>query len=82
MRLPHPLVLLLAGVAVAVALTWVIPAGSYERRTDEASGREVVVPGTYARVPSSPVGLMAALTAVPRGIVAGADVILVVLLVA
>ena len=80
-RLPHPLVLLLAGVAVAVALTWVIPAGSYERRTDTASGREVVIPGTYARVPDTPVGLMAALTAVPRGIVAGADVILVVLFV-
>jgi len=80
-RLPHPLVLLLSGVAVAVALTWIIPAGSYQRRTDAASGREVVVPGTYARVPASPVGPMAALMTVPRGIVAGADVILVVLLV-
>lgn len=81
MRLPHPLVLLLAGVAVAVALTWVIPAGTYERRTDEASGRQVVVPGTYARVDPSPVGPMAALMTVPRGIVAGADVILTVLFV-
>jgi len=80
-QLPHPLVLLLAGVAIAVALTWIIPAGSYQRRTDAASGREVVVPGTYARVPASPVGPMAALMAVPRGIVAGADVILVVLMV-
>ena len=81
LKLPHPLVLLLAGVAVAVALTWIIPAGSYERRQDAATGREVVVPGTYARVEAAPIGPMAALMTVPRGIVAGADVILTVLLV-
>jgi uncharacterized ion transporter superfamily protein YfcC len=80
-RLPHPLVLLLGGVAVAALLTWVLPAGAYERRMDEAKGREVVIAGTYATVESAPVGIMAAVLAVPRGIVAGADVILTILLV-
>ncbi len=80
-RLPHPLVLLLGGVLAAALFTWVLPAGQYQRRTDEASGREVVVPGTYARVSPTPVGVAAAVMAVPRGIVAGADVILTVLLV-
>ncbi len=79
LRLPHPFVLLLAGVAVAVALTWVIPAGKYERRVDPDTGREVVVAGTYHRVNQAPLGLMAGLLATPRGIVAGADVILGVL---
>ena len=81
LKLPHPLVLLLAGVAVAVALTWIIPAGAYERRTDAATGRDVVVPGTYARIEAAPIGPMAALMTVPRGIVAGADVILTILFV-
>ncbi len=81
MKLPHPLVLLLGCVAVAVALTWVVPAGKYDRREDPATGRSVVVPGTYARVDQTPVGVMGALLAVPRGVVAGADVILVVLFV-
>jgi uncharacterized ion transporter superfamily protein YfcC len=81
LRLPHPLVLLLGCVAVAVAFTWVIPAGKYERRTDAATGREVVIAGTYARVEAAPLGLMAALMTVPRGIVAGADVILTILFV-
>jgi uncharacterized ion transporter superfamily protein YfcC len=80
-RLPHPLVLLLGGVVVAVALTWIVPAGAYQRRTDAATKREVVIPGTYARLPATPVGPMAALLAVPQGVVAGADVILVVLVV-
>jgi uncharacterized ion transporter superfamily protein YfcC len=75
------LVLLLGGVAVAAALTWLLPAGSYQRRTDQATGREIVVAGTYARVAPTPVGPAAAVLAVPRGIIAGADVIVVVLLV-
>ena len=79
-RLPHPFILLLGGVAVAAALTWVLPAGAYERRVDIALGREVVIPGTYARVAQVPVTPMAAVVAVPRGIVAGADVMLTILL--
>jgi uncharacterized ion transporter superfamily protein YfcC len=74
-------VLLLAAVAVAVAATWVVPAGRYERRQDAATGREVVVPGTYQPVDQKPLGLMAALLAPARGIVAGADVILTILFV-
>jgi uncharacterized ion transporter superfamily protein YfcC len=81
LRLPHPLVLLLGAVGVAAALTWLVPAGEYQRRTDAATGRAAVVAGTYARVESAPVGLKAALLAVPRGIIAGADVIVVVLFV-
>lgn len=81
LRLPHPFVLLLGAIGIAAALTWVLPAGSYERRTDAASGREVVVAGTYARVEPASVGPGAAVMAVPRGIIAGADVIVVVLFV-
>jgi uncharacterized ion transporter superfamily protein YfcC len=80
-RLPHPLVLLLGGVVVAVVLTWILPAGTYQRRTDAETGRDVVIPGTYARVESTPVGPMGALLAVPRGIVSGADVMLTILFV-
>jgi uncharacterized ion transporter superfamily protein YfcC len=81
LRLPHPLVLLLGGVAVAAVLTWFLPAGEYERRHDPAAGRDVVVPGTYTRVEPAPVGPLAAVLAVPKGIVAGADVILTILFV-
>ena len=80
-RLPHPFVLLLGAIGVAAALTWILPAGSYDRRADAESGREVVVAGTYARVEPMPVGPATAVMAVPRGIIAGADVIVVVLFV-
>jgi uncharacterized ion transporter superfamily protein YfcC len=80
-RLPHPLILLLAAVALAAVLTWILPAGSFDRRDDPATGRRVVVAGTYHPVERTPVGPFAAAVSVPRGFVAGADVIGVVLFV-
>src|SRR5882672_5743420 len=81
MRLPHPVVLLVAGVAVCAALTWVLPAGEYDRRDDPDTGRRVVVAGTYHRVDPAPVGPFAAVVAIPRGFVEAADVIALVLFV-
>jgi len=81
LELPHPLILLLAGVAVAAALTWILPAGAFDRRDDPATGRRVVVAGTYHPVARAPVGPLAAAIAVPRGFVAAAEVIAVVLFV-
>ncbi|MFP5354043.1 MAG: YfcC family protein [Gemmatimonadota bacterium] len=81
LRLPHPVVLLLAGIIIAAVLTWILPAGEYERRDDPATGRRLVVAGTYQRVEAAPVGPLGALVAVPRGLVEGAEVIISVLLV-
>jgi uncharacterized ion transporter superfamily protein YfcC len=81
MRLPHPLLLLLVGVAIAAGLTWVVPAGAFDRRVDPATGRTVAVAGTFHPVPSAPVGPFAAAVAVPRGFVAAADVVAVILFV-
>jgi uncharacterized ion transporter superfamily protein YfcC len=81
LRLPHPLVLLLGGVGVAFVLTWILPAGQYERRVDAATGRPLVVAGTYERVEAEPLGVFDALMAVPRGIIEGADVIVTILFV-
>ena len=72
---PHPLVLLLGCVAIAAALTWVVPAGAYDRRDDPATGRAVVVAGTYHHVDPAPVGVFQALVAVPRGLIDAASVI-------
>jgi uncharacterized ion transporter superfamily protein YfcC len=75
------MLLLLAGVVVAAALTWILPAGQFDRRDDPATGRRVVVAGTYHPVPRAPVGPFGAAVGVARGFVAAADVIAVVLFV-
>ncbi len=80
-RLPHPLALLTFGIILAGALTHLLPAGSYERREDAATGREMVVPGTYARTEANALGPLAIALAVPKGIIDAADVLAVVFLV-
>jgi uncharacterized ion transporter superfamily protein YfcC len=50
---------------LAVGLTWVIPAGEFER--GKSGTRTVVVPGTYHRVEASPVPWHSVFTAPVRG---------------
>ncbi len=80
-RFPHPLTLLVACLLIAAALTWALPAGEYQRRQDSATGRNVVVPGTYAPVEPTPVGPFQALVGIPRGMIDAASVIFYVFLV-
>jgi len=49
------LLILAALLLLASALTWLIPAGSYERVLNEAAGQTVVVPGSFAYTQPSPV---------------------------
>ena len=56
-RTPHVFVILAALLLLAAALTWLIPAGSYERVFNETAGQTVVVPGSFAHTEASPVAL-------------------------
>ena len=80
LEFPHPVILLLGCVAIAAALTWVVPAGVYDRREDPVTGRALVVAGTYHRVDPAPVGVFQALVAVPRGLIDAASVIFLIFL--
>lgn len=75
------MVLLVGGVLLAGAATLVVPAGEFARAVHPATGRAVVVSGSYHPVPATPVGLLDALTAIPRGMVDAAEVIATVFLV-
>lgn len=77
---PHPFVLLVCGIALAAALTWIVPAGRYERRKNAATGGEVVIPGTYHAVPRQPVGPFAAVVDITGGLVSAAKVVFFVFL--
>jgi len=81
LRFPHPLVLLVLCVLLAALLTHVLPAGEFQRREDAATGRQVVVAGTYAPVEPSPVGPFQALVGIPKGMGEAASVIFYVFLV-
>jgi uncharacterized ion transporter superfamily protein YfcC len=79
-RVPHTLVLLFGMIVLALAATYVLPAGSFERVKNEA-GRELVVAGTYHRVEAETLSPWDALTAVPRGFAAAGEIIFFVFII-
>src|SRR5438034_2683982 len=70
-----------AGVLLAALASHVLPPGEYDRRDDPATGRRLVVAGTYHAVPPRPVGPFQALVAIPRGMADAASVIFFVFLI-
>ncbi len=74
-RFPEALVLIFAMIVAAQVLTWVLPAGEFER-----DGRQVLA-GSYRQVEAEPLPWYAALTSVPSGLEAAAEIIFFVFLV-
>lgn len=81
LRVPHPLALLTGCVLLAAAASWILPAGQFERRFDEATGRTLVVPGTFQSVDPHPVNLFEAIVALPVGMADAGSVIFLVFLI-
>lgn len=62
-RFPTAYTILFALVVVMAALTWIIPAGEYERAPNAALGQDVPVPDTYSQVDPAPQGILDVLMA-------------------
>ena len=75
------LALLTACILVAAASSYILPAGQYTRHEDPATGRQVVVAGTYHRVDPAHVGPFQAMVAIPKGLADAASVVFLVFLV-
>lgn len=78
---PHTLVLLIGFILLATVFTHILPSGAYDRQTDEVTGREVVVAGSYHEVEASPVGFFDTIVAIPRGMIDAGDIIFLVFLI-
>ena len=81
LRFPHPLTLLTVAILAAAVLSYVLPAGEYDRRDDPETGRSVVVPGTYHEVEANRIGAFEAIVAIPRGMAQRADVVFLIFLI-
>ena len=79
-KFPDIYVILSCFILLVALLTWIIPAGQFERNTLE-NGREVVVAGTYQQIEQTPVSFMDIIEAIPAGMVGAAPVIVLTLLV-
>lgn len=76
---PHVFVILFSIIVLATALSYIIPAGEFER--EEVDGTMVVVEGTYQVVESNPASLFDIFLAVPKGMIEGGSIIFFILIV-
>jgi len=75
--IPHAVTMLFGIIILVTILTYILPAGIYERVI--VDGRKSVVPGSYKIIPSTPIGLLDMFKAIPLGFKAAVEIIFIVL---
>lgn len=78
-QFPDTIVIILAIMAIFIILTWILPAGQFERAA--LNGRQVIVPGSYTTVDAAPQGIGAFFQAPIKGFISTAQIIAFVFLV-
>ena len=76
-RIPHAITMLFSIIVLVTILTYVLPAGTYERILID--GRNTVVPDSYKTIESTPIGFLDMFRAMPLGFKAAAEIIFIVL---
>ena len=72
-KMPHIYVLLITIIIICAIASWILPAGEFDRALNDA-GREMVVPGTYHIIESTPVGFFTLVQSIYNGTVDAAGV--------
>jgi uncharacterized ion transporter superfamily protein YfcC len=75
--IPHPVVMLFGIIVIAAVLSYILPAGSYEREL--VDGRQRVIPGSYKILDSNPIGFLDMFRALSIGFKEASDIIFLVL---
>jgi len=75
--IPHPVVMLFGIIVLTAILSYILPAGEYQREL--VDGRERVIPGSYQQIASTPLSLLDMFRAIPLGFASAAHIIFVVL---
>ncbi|AET59352.1 C4-dicarboxylate anaerobic carrier [Paenibacillus terrae HPL-003] len=81
LKMPHTFVILIFLTLVAGILTYVVPAGEFERVKNETTGKTLLVPGSYAHVDPNPVTLWDIPKSIVSGLVDSADVVFFILII-
>ena len=78
---PNAYVILSILILIAVIMTWIIPAGEYQRYVDEVTGKTLIDPESFSYIDNSPVGIFAMLKAIPRGLQESSAIIMFIFIV-
>ncbi|MCP2035599.1 putative ion transporter superfamily protein YfcC [Planomicrobium sp. HSC-17F08] len=76
----HPFNILFIVILFMALLTYFVPAGEYERITNDA-GQTVVVDGSYTQIDSNPAGFLSVFQAIHKGMVQSAPIIFFIFIV-
>lgn len=79
MKMPNVCVLLIIMIVICAILTYMIPAGEFDRQQIEGTSRAVVVAGSYHRVEQQPIGFMDTFKALTQGFQATSNIIAMIL---
>lgn len=74
-NVPHTYVILGMIIVLAAVLTWLVPAGAFDRVDDPSVGRTLLVPGSYHSVEASPVSPFRLLCLVQEGMIDSSAII-------
>lgn len=80
-RIPHTYALLFFVIVLVAILTYVVPAGEFDRAQDPATGRIFVVPDTYHEVESNPLSFFDVFKSIPKGMENAGYIIFFVLMI-
>ncbi len=78
-KIPHTYIIIGIIIVVAMVMTYIVPAGEFDRTEDPVTGRTIVVQGTYHRVDQSPVNPFNMFIAIQEGMIDSADIIFFIL---
>lgn len=79
LKMPHTYLLLLIIVCLAAFMTYIIPAGEFERQKVE--DRTEVINGSYHHVTQSPVAPIEIFRSIPNGLIEGGEIIFYIFIV-
>lgn len=80
-KVPHTYVILMTIVIIAAIMTYMVPAGQYDRVKDEATGRTLVDPASFHTVEQNPIKFFDLFKAIPTGMEKAASIIFFILIV-
>ncbi len=81
MKVPSAYTLIFILIILVSILTWILPAGKYDRVYDSSVDREVIVAGTYKQIEKTPQGFESIITSFFKGLVSASEIIAYVIII-
>lgn len=78
---PNTYVIIFMLIILATVLTWIIPAGEFERVKDVVSKKMVIIPGTFEYIAQKPVSLLQVPLYIVKGLLKSSSIVFLVIIV-